>query len=121
MSISSQRRAVGTFRLHESPLELAERLADELALRWAHGERPKTEEYLLCYPQLVAQPEAALELVCEEIYQEQLAGEARDASAWLQRFPQWRPQIEMLLACQDLLELGAPEPRFPEPQEMFGE
>ncbi len=121
MSISSQRRAVGTFRLHQSPLELAEDLADELARRWAHGERPKTEEYLLRYPQLVAQPEAALELVCEEIYQEQLAGEERDASAWLQRFPQWRPQIEMLLACQALLEQGAPEPRFPEPQEMFGE
>ncbi|HXT61237.1 MAG TPA: protein kinase, partial [Pirellulales bacterium] len=121
MSVFSQRRSRRSPRTPESTVELAERLADEFAQRWSQGDRPRTEEYLECYPQLAEQPEAALELVCEEIYQQRQTGRPPAASHWLQRFPQWRSQIEMLLACDALLEREGPEPRFPKPHETFGE
>lgn len=121
MSVVSQRRSPRSSRTADSPLALAERLADEFAQRWSQGERPRTEEYLERYPQLAEQPEAALELVCEEIYQQRQTGRAPGASHWLERFPQWRSQIEMLLACDALLEREGPEPRFPGPHETFGE
>lgn len=121
MSVSSQRRRQASSVEQETLLRLAERLADELAERWSQGERPATEEYLARYPQLAEQPESALELACEEIYQRRLAGEPLSVSQWFERFPQWRSQIEMLLACDALLESESPEPRFPQPNENFGD
>jgi serine/threonine protein kinase/Flp pilus assembly protein TadD len=121
MNMVSQQRSPRSSRAADSPLALAERLADEFAERWSQGERPRTEEYLERYPQLAEHAEAALELVCEEIYQQRQTGRPPTASHWVQRFPQWRPQIEMLLACDALLEREGPEPRFPRPHETFGE
>ena len=125
MSASTQRRRLRAPDAANSPLEQPERLADELAddlaQRWSQGERPTTEEYLARYPHLAERADAALELVCEEIYQRRLAGQPPDASQWRERFPQWRPQIEMLLACDALLEKESSEPRFPQPPETFGD
>lgn len=121
MSVSSRRRRTPLPGQFEWTLELAEHLADDLAERWSQGERPTTEEYLAQHPHLAARPESALELVCEEIYQRRLAGQSANVSQWLERFPQWRSQIEMLLACDALLELESPEPQFPKPNEKFGD
>jgi serine/threonine protein kinase/tetratricopeptide (TPR) repeat protein len=90
-----------------------------MARRWNEGERPKTEDFLARYPKLAEAPQAALELVYEEMCQRQRAGDAHPPATWLRRFPQWQPQIEVLLACHDLLENAGPS--FPEPGETFGE
>lgn len=121
MSVSWQRRRNAELGEREAMLRLAERLADDLAERWSQGERPATEEYLQRNSQLAERPDLALELVCEEIYQRRLAGLTANASQWVERFPQWRSQIEMLLACDALLESESPEPRFPRPNEKFGD
>jgi serine/threonine protein kinase/tetratricopeptide (TPR) repeat protein len=122
MSVSARRRrSTPSCSTPDSALALAQRLADELARRWSDGERPSVEEYLSRYPQVAQQPEAALELIYEEMCQQRQAGNECRPSKWLRRFPQWRPQIETLLACHDLLEMADPRPWFPEPGDTFGE
>lgn len=102
-------------------MALAERLADELAKRWNVGERPRTEEYLQRYPQLAARPEAAMELIYEEICQARLKDETVSLAVLACRFPQWRQQMETLLACHELLDDTADETCFPRPGETFGD
>src|SRR5690348_2052340 len=45
----------------------AERLAEEMAGRWRRGERPTADEYLARLPGLRDDPEAAVELIYEEV------------------------------------------------------
>lgn len=105
----------------DSTVALAERLADELAQRWALGERPSVEDFLTRHPRLAARPDAAVELIYEEMCQAQLNGQSARPSAWYRRFPQWRRQIETLLACHDLLETAGGDRLFPRPGETFGD
>ncbi|HVX15010.1 MAG TPA: serine/threonine-protein kinase [Pirellulales bacterium] len=126
MSVSARqaaadRPAADSCQPADSIISLAQGLADDLARRWAQGERPRTEEYLAHHPQLAERPDAALELIYEEMCQQLHAGDDPRASAWLLRFPRWQPQIEKLLACRDLLEQGGGDTWFPEPGETFGE
>lgn len=122
MSVSLPRRRVNsTGDEPESALALAQCLADELARRWAAGECPRTEQFLERYPQLVRYPEAAIELIYEEICQVRLKDEAVEASVWLERFPEWRRHIETLLACHNLLENAGDDNWFPKPGETFGD
>lgn len=100
-------------------LERARRLADELARRWAIGERPRAEEFLAGDAEVAARADAALEIVYEEICQRP-ATEAIDEARWFERFPAWRTELQMLLACHHLLD-GADEPRYPEVGDTFGE
>ncbi len=100
-------------------LTQARTLADELARRWSLGERPLAEEFLASHPELNTRPDAALEIVYEEMCQRPQT-EALDDERWFARFPDWRAELEMLLACHRLLE-GATEPRFPKVGETFGE
>jgi serine/threonine protein kinase/Tfp pilus assembly protein PilF len=44
-----------------------------------------------------------------------------DREALFNRFPQWQPQLEVLLACHQLLEQDQAEPRFPEMGESIGD
>jgi eukaryotic-like serine/threonine-protein kinase len=122
MSVSARRRRTSVSRTaSDSTVALAQRLADELAQRWTDGQRPQTEEYLARFPKLADLPDAALELIYEEMCQEQQSGRASRPSTWLRRFPQWRQQIELLLACHDLLEMAGAGPWFPEPGQTFGD
>lgn len=120
MSVSQQRRpAQESVSGGDPPLERARCLADELARRWAAGERPLAEEFLADDPDLTSRPDAALEIIYEEMCQRQHA-ETTDEPRWFQRFPAWQPELQTLLACHRLLD-GVAEPRFPEVGETFGE
>lgn len=120
MSVSQQRRSAKECVSGGDPtLERARRLADELARRWAAGERPLAEEFLADDPDLTSRPDAALEIIYEEMCQRQHA-ETTDEPRWFERFPAWQPELQTLLACHRLLD-GAGEPRFPEVGETFGE
>jgi serine/threonine protein kinase/tetratricopeptide (TPR) repeat protein len=92
---------------------LVEHLAQEMARRWHAGECPLTEEYLDLYPALWSKPEAALELIYEEIDLRQKYDKEVAVAEILDRFPAWRPQLEILLACHHLLETGPAAPGFP--------
>src|SRR5262249_48327357 len=101
-------------------LVLAERLAEEMAQRWRRGERPRAEEYLALHPELVARPEAALELIYEEVYLRQEGGEEAAADL-VRRFPQWRRQVQALLDCHHALTERLAPPRFPSAGEVLGD
>jgi serine/threonine protein kinase len=100
---------------------LAERLAEEMAARWRRGERPLAEEYLARHPDLRADPEAAIDLIHEEICLREEHGLPAPSSEILGRFPQWRTELEILLGCHRLLEPAAPAPRFPAVGETLGD
>src|SRR5438132_5146586 len=76
---------------------LAERLAEEMALCWRQGERPTAEELLSRYEELSDDSAAAVKLICEEICLRRDFGQDKEAEVLLDRYPQWRTQIEAQL------------------------
>jgi serine/threonine protein kinase/Flp pilus assembly protein TadD len=97
------------------------RLADELARRWRAGERPVVEDFLALYPELGARPEAAVELIYEELCLRQEHGEAADVEDVLRRFPQWRERLRVVIECHRFLGSGPAAPCFPEPGDDLGD
>src|SRR5262245_17686378 len=85
-----------TAQLHAGP-PLPERLAREMVDRWEQGERPLAEEFLDRHPELWADPQAAFRLVCAEVELRQQQAETDATDLVLERFPRWRPQLELLL------------------------
>ena len=98
---------------HQSAEELASTLAAEMIECWRNGERPLPEDFLDRQPELWDHPEAAAELIYEELCLRQEYGPAIPASQVLDRFPQWRRQLELLLDCQSLLGPRAAALTFP--------
>src|SRR5690242_4478854 len=92
---------------------LAARLVGEMIERWRRGERPLAEEFLARHPGLAEHPEPAADLIYEELCLRQEHGPEVPAEQVLRRFPQWRPQLEVLLDLQRLLGPRPVAPRFP--------
>jgi serine/threonine protein kinase len=84
-----------------------------MARRWGAGDRPLAEEFLARHPQLQGRPEAALDLVYEEVCLREHHGEEVSPEALRARFPDLREQLGLLLDCHRLLEAGTSRPRFP--------
>ena len=105
----------------EGPIEAAGYLAEEMGRRWRAGERPLAEELLAPHPWLLDHPEAALELVAEELYLREECGEPIDEERVESRFPRWRRQVRALLDCHRLLTPRLAAPRFPVAGEALGD
>jgi serine/threonine protein kinase/Flp pilus assembly protein TadD len=101
-------------------LALGERLAEDMSLRWRRGRPRRTEDYLHEHPELLDVPEAALELLAEEIFLAQEHGEELTLADLVRRFPTWQGQVRALLDCQQTLSAGL-APRFPTPGQSLGE
>ena len=71
-------------------MALVELVAEEMSRRWRHGERPPVEEFLNRHPELWNHPEAALELLAEELNLRHESGDPVDETQLKHRFPQWR-------------------------------
>jgi serine/threonine protein kinase/TolA-binding protein len=99
----------------------ASEAARAMAAAWHSGQRPGVEEVLEAHPELAATPRTALRLISEELYLRRESGEPVPLNEILARFPQWRAELELLLACHDLFEVGAAPPDFPEAGERCGE
>ncbi len=93
----------------------------DMAERWRRGERPTAEEYLAQHPDVASLPEAAIDLIYEEVCLRQDAGETVDEKEIYRRFPQWRTELEVLLRCDRILTAVAPTPQFPVVGEVMGE
>jgi eukaryotic-like serine/threonine-protein kinase len=101
----------------ETTAELAARMVQS----WRDGERFPAEAILNECPKLWSDPEAALELIYEELcLREELAVPAT-LDELRRRFPQWQAQLEVLFRYQRLLTTNAEETRFPSPGEAIGE
>src|SRR4051812_44067158 len=87
---------------------LAAKLVEEMIQRWRQGERPLPEEFLARHPELWEQPEAAADLIYEELCLREEYGPQVPIEEVLARFPQWRPQLAVLFDCQRLLGPGQP-------------
>jgi tetratricopeptide (TPR) repeat protein len=100
---------------------LADPLVADLAARWRNGERPLAEEYLDRSPELWDRPDAALELIAEELVLREEFGEPVSAAELAARFPRWQAQVEVLVECQRALGPPAVPPKFPEPGDQVGD
>src|SRR5437588_5674267 len=111
MTTSSSQRAA----------DLAAALVAEMIERWRQGERPLPEDFLARHPQLWEYPEAAADLIYEELCLRQEHSLDLPLEQVLRRFPQWRPQLEVLFDCQRLLGPRRPAPQFPTAGECLGD
>ena len=94
------------------PVEaLAERLAVEMALAWEQGQHPSAEEVLARHRELRDHPRAALRLIYEEICLREDSGQVVGPDEMLDRFPDWRDELEKLLLCHQVM---GPPAEFPE-------
>src|SRR5262249_20073676 len=105
----------------EAAEALAARLVGDMIRRWRQGERPLPEEFLQRHPDLWEHPEAAADLIYEELCLRQEYGPEIPVEQVLRRFPQWRPQLEVLFDCQRLLGPHRAAPRFPAAGEALGD
>jgi len=97
---------------------LASKLAGEMAQRWHEGEQPLAEEYLARHPELCGQPDAIVRLIYEEICLRQEKGQETASMEVVQRFPQWRQQLDDILCRPFPKRLQVP--RMPEVGESLG-
>jgi tetratricopeptide (TPR) repeat protein len=100
---------------------LAAQLVSDMIRRWRQGERPVTEDYLTRHPALWEHPEAVADLIYEELCLRQEHGPQVPVEQVLRRFPQWRPQLEVLFDCQRVLGPPPAAPLFPAAGEALGE
>src|SRR6266446_6670523 len=103
-ALSTQRaRLASPLPTPEAAEALAAKLAAEMIQGWRQGERPLPEEFLARHPELWEYPEAAADLIYEELCLRQEYGPEIQVEQVLRRFPQWRPQLEVLFDCQRVL------------------
>jgi serine/threonine protein kinase/tetratricopeptide (TPR) repeat protein len=91
---------------------LVARLADEMAESWRQGKCAGAEAFLALHPDLWNHPEAAVDLIYEEVCLRQDYGQEVSREEILRGFPQWRAQLEILLDCHEILEVGS-APTYP--------
>jgi serine/threonine protein kinase/Flp pilus assembly protein TadD len=89
----------------ESPAEvLAASLAQTMSEAWRNGKRPVVEEYFEQHPELEANPEAAVQLIYEEITLRRTYEKELTDQEIFTRFPKWKAALGMLLECDRLIE-----------------
>jgi serine/threonine protein kinase len=90
-----------------SPAELAAALRADQRQRWQAGEGVPAEHYLQRHPALVADPEAALDLIFNEFLLRERLGEAPDAAEYRRRFPEFAEPLQAQISLHRALA-GAP-------------
>ena len=100
MTISSSTQTRTAPLSREAAETLAATLVADMIQRWREGERLLPEDFLARHPQLWEHPEAAADLIYEELCLRQEFGPEMPVEQVLLRFPQWRPQLELLIDCQ---------------------
>jgi serine/threonine protein kinase/Flp pilus assembly protein TadD len=99
----------------------SDKLVQEFRGLWAKGEQLTAAEFFSRHAKLPDDPDTALDLIYEEICLREGAGQEGVWEEVVQRFPQWRGQLQALRDCHRLLQPAASPPRFPEVGETLGE
>jgi tetratricopeptide (TPR) repeat protein len=105
----------------EAASTLAAELVSEMIRRWRQGEHLLPEDFLARHPELWEHPEAVADLIYEELCLRQEYGPGVPLEQVLSRFPQWRPQLEVLFDCQRVLGPPRAAPQFPAAGESLGD
>jgi serine/threonine protein kinase/Flp pilus assembly protein TadD len=121
MTVSSSDRARPVPLSREAAEALAAKLVGEMTFRWRQGDRLLPEDFLARHPELWEHPVAAADLIYEELCLRQEYGPEVPVEQVLRRFPQWRPQLEVLFDCQRLLGPRRTAPQFPAAGEFLGD
>jgi len=95
-------------------------LTEEMARSWQEGNCAWAEEFIALRPELWNHPEAAVDLIYEEICLRREYGQEVARAEILRRFPQWQAQLEILLDCHQILEVGS-APTYPRVGESVGD
>jgi hypothetical protein len=72
-------------------------------LAWRRGERVPVEAYLAQHPSLAADPEAALDLIYQEVLLREQAGESPRLEEYQSRFPHLGPQLALQFEVEGAL------------------
>jgi serine/threonine protein kinase/tetratricopeptide (TPR) repeat protein len=121
MTTSSSDRARAAPLNREEAETLAAKLVGEMIQRWRQGECLLAEDFLAWHPELWEHPAAAADLIYEELSLRQEYGQEVPVEQVLLRFPQWRPQLEVLFDCQRILGPRRAAPQFPAAGEFLGD
>jgi serine/threonine protein kinase/Tfp pilus assembly protein PilF len=87
---------------------------------WERGNCVRADELLALHPELCEHPEAAVDLIYEELCLRRQYGQEVARAEVLRRFPQWQAQLEILLDCHAILEMEA-APAYPGVGESIGD
>jgi serine/threonine protein kinase/Flp pilus assembly protein TadD len=89
-----------------------------MALAWSRGQRVSAEELFARYPAL--DDEAAIRLIFEEVCLRRESGEDIATAEIVNRFPEWKDELEVLLGCDRMLRPLARVASFPSAGEDLG-
>src|SRR5262245_25698578 len=95
-----------------NPPKIAALARLDLRHRWKAGEPVRAESYLERHPEIVSDPEAAVDVIYGEFLLREKHGETPTADEYAERFPQFaaslRQQIELHQALENEPTLGGP-------------
>src|SRR5262249_35039317 len=111
----------GVARTRPSQADPVTRIIGEFVAAWERGDRSPAEVFLDRHPMLSACPESAIRLIYEEVCLRQADGDSVGLSELAGRFPQWQPELAVLLDCDRLLGAVPAAPHFPEAGEDLGD
>lgn len=104
-----------------SAISLVDRAIADMTDAWERGDFQRVEDFLVKYPELGENSEAALRLLLEEVYLAQKVGRGVSRADVLQRFPQWQEQLRLLLDGDNVTTDISWTPLFPRVGETLGE
>jgi serine/threonine protein kinase len=105
----------------QDPRGQARMLVEEIVQRWHVGEEPQADKYFHLHPELGQYADVAVQLIYEEACLRRENGDDRAFDEILERYPQWRSELEIMRRCYQLLEDQPPEPVWPAIGETLGE
>jgi eukaryotic-like serine/threonine-protein kinase len=94
---------------------------EKMVDQWQAGQPKPAEKWLADYPELNADPEAAVRIVYEECCLREEHGEQVDSAEFYRRFPQWQEALAVVLDCHRLLRNVDEPPKFPSAGQRLGE
>jgi hypothetical protein len=94
-------------------IDLITKIRADQCERWARGERILVEEYFRQHPELSADEEAAVDLICSEILMREQLGERPQSDEYISRFPQYAESLRSQFELHSLLRITLPLPPPP--------
>src|SRR5262245_40388485 len=91
-----------------SPAEFADVLRVDQRYRWESGERTSAEHYLTRYPNLLDDPESAVDFVYAELLLREQHGEDYELETFVRRFPGLAETLRQQIVLHQALRAGPP-------------